>query len=448
MQFAGRRTDLSFNPIGEPLNLLVSLSDDVLPEPETVLITGITPQKTQEEGYSEAEALKIILEHMSKPETIILGFNTVRFDDEWMRYTLYRNFYDPYEWEWKDDRSRWDMLDVVRMTRALRPEGIEWPVDANGAPTNRLELLTASNHLDHLSAHDALSDVNATIAVAKMIQQKQPKLFEYLLKMRDKKEVAKLVNLDQPQPFVYASGRYTKDFLHTTVAFPVAPGAKPGSVIVYDLRHDPALWADKTIQQLRDLRFAKYEDRQKPDFMPLPAKELAYNRCPAVAPMGVLDETTQNRLQLDLVHVERNLAKLRASGLADKLREVFACESFPASPDVDGKLYDGFFNDNDKVKINAVRNASAHELADFHPPFADSRLTELLLRYKARNYPKALSKDEQAAWETFRAGRLAADLPRFSGRLHQLAAAAKDSNQQFLLQELQLWAESITPADM
>lgn len=181
MQFAGQRTDMDLQPVGKPVNILVSLSEEVLPDPGAILVTGITPQKTREEGYSEAEFLKLLHDQVVTPGTIIAGFNSVRFDDEFMRYTLYRNFYDPYEWQWKDECSRWDMLDVVRMTRALRPEGIDWPVDAEGNPTNRLELITARNGLAHENAHDALSDVFALIDVARLIKTKQPKLFEYLL---------------------------------------------------------------------------------------------------------------------------------------------------------------------------------------------------------------------------------------------------------------------------
>lgn len=447
MQFAGQRTDMQLNPVGDPINVLVTLSDDVLPDPGAVLITGITPQKTHEEGYSEAEFLKILQEQVFTPGTIITGFNSIRFDDEFMRYTLYRNFHDPYEWQWKDGRSRWDMLDVIRMTRALRPEGIEWPVDHAGQPTNRLELLTRENGLDHAKAHDALSDVVALIAVAKLIKEKQPKLFEFLLKTRSKQEVARIVNLDDPQPFVYASGRYPKGTLHTTVAIPVAPAVHPGTVIVYDLRHDPTDWATKSIDDLKKIRFAPYELRQTEGFVALPAKELAYNKCPAVAPLGVLDEPTQDRIVLDLAIVQENLAKLRRTDLPEKLREVFAADrEFPKNKDVDAQLYDGFFGDRDKPKMSAVRAANKDDLADFTPDFADERLAGLLLRYKGRNFAQSLSESERHDWEAYRAARLQADLPKFTLELHRYATTNTAERDQFLLQELQLWAESIAPA--
>ena len=445
MQFAGQRTDMDMNPIGEPVNVLVALSDEVLPDPAAVVLTGITPQKTLEEGYSEADFLRLLHQEVLTPGTIILGFNSVRFDDEFMRYTLYRNFYDPYEWSWQDGRSRWDMLDVVRMTRALRPDGIEWPFDENGQPQNRLEKLSAVNGLDHEQAHDALSDVVALIAVAKLIKTKQPQLFEYLLKMRDKKEIAKLVNLDDPKPFVYASGRYSKDFLHATVAVPIGPGSKPGSVLVYDLRSDPTQWVGKSVDDLKSIRFAKWEDRQKDGFVALPVKELAYNKCPAVAPLGVLDQAAQDRIKIDIPTIEKHLTALRSAGILDAMRGVFARDgAFPRAKDVDGALYDGFVNDRDKPKMSAVRAADRESLADFNPGFADERLAALLVRYKARNYPQSLSQDEREGWEAYRAERIQKDLPRFSTELARLSKDVSE-DKAFLLSELHLWAESIVP---
>lgn len=446
MQFAGQRTDMDMQPIGEPVNVLVKLTDEVLPDPAAVVLTGITPQKTIEEGYSEAEFLELLHEQVFTPNTIILGFNSIRFDDEFMRHTLFRNFYDPYEWAWQDSRSRWDMLDVVRMTRALRPEGIEWPFDENGQPQNRLEKLSAVNGLDHEKAHDALSDVVALIAIAKLIKIKQPQLFGYLLQMRDKKKIAELVSLDDPKPFVYASGRYPKASLHTTVAIPIAPGSKPGSVIVYDLRQDPAEWADKTVDELKAIRFTPYEGRQKEGFVALPAKELAYNKCPAVAPLGVLDDAAQTRIQLDLTTVEKHYAALQRNlGLADKIREVFARNrEFPKSKDVDTSLYDGFITDRDKPIMSTVRAAGADELADFHPDFVDERLSDLLFRYKARNYPRSLGQDERESWENYRVERITGDMPRFSAEMQRLSREVTD-DRAFLLSELHLWAESIVP---
>lgn len=449
MQFAGIRTDESLKPIGEPINILVKLGDDTLPSPEALMVTGITPQETQADGYTEAEFSKMLVEEVFTPDTITVGFNNIRFDDEFIRHLLWRNFHDPYEWSWKEGRSRWDLLDVVRMTRALRPDGIEWPVDTEGKPTNRLELLSKVNGLDHEKAHDALSDVEALISVTKLIREKQPQLYEYLLKLRDKNEVKQLVNLENKQPFVYVSGRLDNEFNKATVAFPLTSG-KNGNVVVYDLRYDPTPFIGMDTKDIAKKLYASWEERSKDDFVKLPVKELQYNRAPAVAPLGVLssgDGWNNIALTEETITKHRNIL-LSAPGFAENIRSVFEDkQEYKKSTDPEGQLYDGFVADIDKLRIESVRNADERALADFHPTFTDERLPSLLLHYKARNFPRALAEDESVAWEAWRAAKIRAQLPSFSQSLHKLATTITDEKKLFVLQELQLWAESIVPIE-
>ena len=437
---------MNLKSIGEPYNLLVILNDDTLPSPDALMVTGITPQKTVEEGYSEAQFARMLSEEIFTPDTIAVGFNNVRFDDEFIRHLLWRNFYDPYEWSWKDGRSRWDLLDVVRLTRALRPEGINWPVDDKGEPSNRLELITSANGIAHENAHDALADVTALIAVTKLIKQKQPQLYDYLLKMRDKKVVQQLVNVDDKKPFVYASGRYDNEFAKTTVAFPLTT-SRNGGVVVYDLRYDPTPFVELDTNELAAKIFASWEERQAEDFVKLPVKELQYNRCPAVAPLGVLEQGDGwQKISLDAETIQKHQnILLKHPDFAEKLRSIFENKpAFKKLPDPEAQLYDGFLNDRDRLRVEAVRNADERKLADFHPEFQDERLTPLLLHYKARNFPRSLSEDDLAQWEIWRVQHLQAQLPGFMASLQRLASTATDE-QQFILQELQLWAEAVLP---
>lgn len=449
MQFAGQRTDMDLNPIGEPYNLLVRLNDDTLPSPDALLITGITPQQTVADGISEAEFAKLLYEEVFTPGTIATGFNSIRFDDEFIRHLFWRNFYDPYEWTWRDGRSRWDLLDVVRMTRALRPDGIKWPVDDNGKATNRLELITKLNGIDHFKAHDALSDVEALISVTKLIKDNQPQLYEYLLKLRDKNEVKKLVNLDEKQPFVYVSGRFDAQYQKATVAFPLTSG-RNGNVIVYDLRHDPSIWIDKTQKQLEEVFYTPWESRKADDYVPIPVKELQYNRAPAVAPLGVLEQNEGwSKISLDPDQIKNNRQVLLSSpSFAENIRTIFENKpEFKKSKDPEAQLYDGFVPDSDSLAIAKVRNSKADQLSDLNPDFTDERLPQLLLHYKARNFPSSLAEDEVIAWEKWRSARISASLPGFVDRLQQLSSIAVDEDKQFILQELQLWAESIVPVE-
>ena len=427
MQFAGQRTDMDLKPIGDPVNLLVKLNDDTLPSPQAIMVTKITPQSTLMDGLTEAEFCKYVSEEIFTEGTIATGYNSVRFDDEFMRATFWRNFYDPYEFEWRDGRSRWDLLDVVRITRALRPEGINWPVTDEGRATNRLELITKLNGISHEAAHDALSDVNALIDVTRLIKDKQPKLYEYLFKMRDKREVQKLVNLERPQAFVYASGRYSAEHNKTTVAFPIAPTPN-GGVLVFDLRYN----LDELLKEKRE------------SFYPI-VKEMKYNRCPAVSPLGVLTQADGwKKIGLTPERVEENRKSLISHpDFIERMRTEFEEKpEFPPAKDSESALYDGFLNDQDRRLCTTVRRASKADLNHFQPEFSDERLPDLYVHFKARNYPDTLSEEERKAWEEYRMGRIKERQNSYIKAIQDLAKAGKD---EFLLQELQLWYQSLLP---
>ena len=443
MQFAGQRTSLDLEPLGDPVNLLVKLNDDTLPSPGAILTTKILPQDTLEQGITEPELAKFLSTEVFTPDTIILGFNSVRFDDKFIQHLFWRNFYDPYEWQWKDGRSRWDMLDVVRMTRALRPNGINWPVSRDGKPTNRLELITKENGISHESAHDALSDVNALIDVTRLIRSRQPKLFDYLFKLRDKREVKALVDPTHPTPFVYSSGRYGSKFNFTTVAYPLFP-TKNGNIAVFDLREN----LDALLEKLPPAPTDSSEPKPLLKNLLFPTvKEFAYNRCPAVAPLGVLkDAGDWERLALSKETVEGNLQSLLAHPeVLRQLKSEFSSEKFEKKvSDPESSLYDSFTPDPDKPRLAAVRSASANDLADFHPNFIDERLPELLLHYKAKNFPTSLTKTEEAAWESYRSARLARQTPPFLAELKKFESLDLPPASRSLLTSLNSWFTSIT----
>ncbi len=453
MQFAGQRTNMQLEPVGEPVNILIKMTPDVLPEPDAIMLTGITPQQTLADGVSEADFLKTFQDEVAIRDTIFVGYNTVRFDDEFMRFLHYRNFYDPYQWQWKDGRGRWDLLDVVRMTRALRPDGIEWPFAPDGKPTVRLEFMTKVNKLSHDNAHDALADVNATIAVAQLIRNKQPKLFDYLLSMRDKKSVADLVL--STNPFVYTSGKYANEFEKTTVAVAIAKHTKKGGALVYDLRHDPSEFLTLTPNQLVE-RWKYNKDQDAPKR--LPVKTLQFNRCPAIAPLGVLKEgDAMKRLDIDLQRIEKHRAQLAdAPGFIDNLKKALELmdtqqqtewESRPQS--VDMQLYDGFFDEHDGRLLPVVRAAAPQDFEQLQSDLHDPRLKALLPLYQARNFPASLTTEQRQTWDEFCRDRLQSGgsqsrLATFASRLQQLATGGKlTKQQQYLIEELQLYAESI-----
>jgi len=452
MQFGGQRTDENLNPIGEPFQTLVKLSDEVLPEPDAVMITGITPQMANADGITEVTLINYLNKEVFTRDTIALGFNSIRFDDEFVRFMLYRNYFDPYEREWADGRSRWDIIDLARMTRALRPDGIKWPVNTEGVATNRLEELTKANGIEHSNAHDALADVTATIEITKIIKAKQPKLFQHLLSMRDKKLVASLLNVGSGQPVVHSSGMLKSENCNTSVFLPLAVDPSNGNAILaWDLRYDPKPWKDASIEEIARLAFTSWQELGKTDELRIPIKAIHLNKSPAIAPLGVLDEASQGRINLTLAQIETHRqAVLALKDLPEKIAKAWKLNTFPAINDPDAQLYDGFISDSDKKEMYRVHSMTEVELQTTNPDFGDERLKQLWVRYKARNFPKTLTDEDRAHWEQYRADRIKSGpgitLPKYLSRLKKLADDnLNDKEKLFLIEELQLYAESIVP---
>ncbi len=456
-QFAGVRTDAELNQIGEPLVLYCQPPTDRLPEPEACLITGITPQLCAANGVREHEFAARINAVLGTPDTIGVGYNSIRFDDEVTRFLLWRNLIDPYAREWRDGCSRWDLLDVVRCAHALRPEGIEWPKADDGSTTFKLERLTAANGLVHQTAHDALSDVRATIALARLLRRAQPKLFEFCLGLRKKERVAQELalptTLREARPFLHVSGRFGAARGCIAVMAPLAmhPTNK-NELLAWDLSQDPGELADLTPDAARARLFIATDD------LPVGVTRLAIkgvhlNKCPiVVGNVRTLRPELAERWGIDLERAHSHLERLRAlPDLRALWEQVFARPAADGAADVDEDLYGGFLGDADRRRLERLRALDARELAVARTGFDDERLPELLLRYRARNFPETLSEAERARWEAHRTARLidgegaALTLQGLFNRVDALADEVTDERGQGVLQALYEWAEQLAP---
>jgi len=406
-QFAGVRTDEALNVIGDPLMVYCRPADDILPQPEACLVTGLTPQKATAEGKCEAEFIGQIHAELAKPGTCGVGYNSIRFDDEFTRYGLYRNFYDPYAREWQNGNSRWDIIDMVRLTFALRPEGIEWPTYDDGSPCFKLEELTAANGISHTAAHDALSDVYATIELARLIRQRQPRLFDYILRLRNKRLVDQQFNLREKTPVLHVSSMFPACYGRMAMVAPVTrhPVNKNG-VIVFDLRYDPAPFFDLSVEELHQRLFTP--TKELPEGVErVPLKMVHLNKSPAVVPMNTLTPEAMERWQIDVAVGNRHAEILRqASVFEEKVRKAHTLQQFDPVTDPDQDLYGGFFSAHDHKQIDIVRNTKAEDLSSLQLSFKDRRLPEMLFRYQARNWPETLSTDSQLRWKEFRRKRI------------------------------------------
>jgi exodeoxyribonuclease-1 len=406
-QFAAIRTDAELNEIGAPLMFYCKPAPDYLPEPQACLITGITPQQCLAHGLPEYRFAAEIESALAQPRTIGVGYNSIRFDDEVTRFLFWRNLMDPYAREWQNHCGRWDMLDVARAAYALRPDGIVWPEHDDGRVSFRLEDLAKANGLQHEAAHDALSDVRATLALARLIRQHQPRLFDFCLALRQKDRVADEIGValspEHRRPFLHISGMFSPERGCMALMLPLAQHPhNRNEIIAWDLSADPAALFDLDAETIRTRLFTKTEALPDP-LDRLPVKTIHLNRAPIVIKdLRTLSPERAARWGIDVETAFRHAARAVATPDAQKKMAAVWSAVFQrtqeATVDVDEDLYGGFVGNADRRQLNRARALSPTALATARFHFDDPRLEALLFRYRARHFPETLDAEEQQAW--------------------------------------------------
>lgn len=455
-QFAGIRTDLDLNVVGEPVMFYCKPTHDFLPHPDAVRVTGIAPQLAAKEGYIEADFFSKINEIFSVPGTCGTGYNSIRFDDEVTRFGFYRNFIDPYAREWQNGNNRWDILDLVRMTYALRPEGINWPdrEDEEGIPSFRLEHLTASNNIEQEGAHDALVDVKATIDIARLIKTKQPRLYDYFFNLRIKNNVAPMLNthieLSQRKIILHVSGMFpaTQGCISPIVPLIVHPINK-NEIICYDLRHDPSAMLTMSVDEIIENLYKPRAERDE-SHKHIALKGIHINKSPALSPVNTLTNEQAEKWEINWNEIEAHKQQLIADdSLIRRLDEMYSRSRELSKSDADSALYGGFISNEDRKLCNQILTSSPEKLSTWTPEFKSTRLQTLYPRYRARNWPDKLSTEEQQKWKQFCQARLIDgeyDCPltatQFQQRLEELALEELSEREHKALGELVTWVQS------
>ena len=448
-QFAAIRTDLDLNPVEDPVSFFVKPANDLLPSPGATLVTGITPQMADREGVTEAEAFSRIHEEMARPQTCTLGYNSLKFDDEFVRHGLFRNFHDPYDREWRSGNTRWDLLDVFRLWHALRPEGLAWPRREDGATSFKLEHLAEANGVREGDAHEALSDVRALIALARLFRLAQPRLWDYALKLRNKRFAASLLDVATMAPVLHVSQRFPASRMCAAPVLPVARHPRiDNRIIVFDLEQSPDRLLELDVEGIVDRLYTPAAELPDGESR-IALKEIHLNRCPALVAWDHLRPADFERLRIDPRRAERHAGMLRdnAPALAEKVRRVFDEDRGRAPSDADASRYHGFIGEGDKRLLADVRSTPPDALGARDFGFRDARLAELLFRYRARNWPSTLSGSESARWDEYRRARWRDEETGHSRHLAEIAALrvehAGDGARLALLDQLEAWSLQI-----
>lgn len=450
-QFAGIRTNLELEEIGEPINIYCKPSPDALPSPQSCLITKITPQFCQANGILEHEFASIIFRQLSEPGTISVGYNNIKFDDEFNRFLFWRNLFDCYAHTWKDECSRWDLTKLVQALYALRPDAIIWPCNDNGVVSTRLEDLCKANNIYHESAHDALSDVRATIALARLIKKVEPSLFDYCLKLRNKTFVLsqflsrsnkkpEFRPINQRSPILHVSSMFgaTRGFLGIVYPLSVHP-MNSNEIIVWDLQYDPSILVGLNADHIKARLFTRNEDLPN-GIKRLPITTIAINQSPFVIyDRSVLTEERASQLGIDLEQIAKHVEQAKKLQLDISLwQKVY--NGNHEIPDVDDHLYKGFISNSDRALLERARQMNGYDLSRHSWSFNDPRLNELVFRYRARNFPDFLTQEESEKWKMVCIEKINNKLPAFNCELETLGSSAT-SLDAMILDQLQTWVQ-------
>lgn len=434
-QFAALRTDAELNVIDDPINIYCKPSKDYLPHPLACLITKITPQLAEERGLNEASFANKILTELSVPGTCGVGYNSLRFDDEMSRNLFYKNLLDPYEREWKNGNSRWDLINVVRLASALNP-GLINHVNAEGKKTFRLEELSKLNGFSHESAHDALSDIYATIQLAKHIKDNVPDLYKQLYQQRLKSTVQN--NFVLMKPFLIADSYFGEANSYTSLVMPLAySGKNKNEVYCIKISEDINSLVYLSPEEIVKNMYMKKEERDE-NFLAIPIHSIQINKCPVFVPASQITKQVAQNLNISGDLCKSNMALVQQYDLVKKVsyamsikqepereKRIYfsAINNKPIENDPDTMIYSSFMSDESKKSISFILQHDSIDMPDLvprlekkvaqqnsqnldHKAKIDERLPEMLFRYIGRNYSDMFDATQKVEWDKFCLNRI------------------------------------------
>ncbi len=416
-EFACIRTDTDLQEIDSQTFYCQPLPD-MLIDPGSVATHGWSPLKLAEEGLTEAEFSEKIAGQFQQPASCSLGYNSIRFDNEFIRHLLFRNFFNPYEHEWKDGASKWDLIDVIRLAALVTPGALQIPRNEERGPSFRLADLALANVADELpddSAHHAAYDTKATLLLARRLKKAEPGFFKYCFELRLKRQVEQLLFARKSQCLLYVSGYLPSAHHSATLLFPLTRHPDPGhdkEVFCFDLRFDPETLLSLSAAEANRRRFTPFIDLEEAGLKPLGLQKIIINKNPLLYPVEKIDGETQaalfaaacldrrqTRAHYRKVQEKRDQLCQRIAAMLEAEAEAPPRRLQPDPALAEARLYGGgFISDVDQAKAVKLRLLGPELFAFDSLSFKDPRWREILPRYKARNFPDELNDIEKEAW--------------------------------------------------
>lgn len=381
LQFAAILTDDDFNEV-ERVDIRCRLSPHLLPAPWALAVTGVTPvQLTDPDLPSWFEFSHRISDLIRRwaPATWT-GYNSLAFDEEFLRQTFYQNLHPNLYQTQFDNNDRLDLMKVIYAVRDREPRILEWPLDDLGRGSFKLDRLAPANGFTQHAAHDALGDVEATIHIATLIRDRAHALWSQCLRNRDKTEVSRLLQGGHPLSLIERFGAAPPRSY-----FGVYAGTNPqnqNAMAFLDLD-----LFDASIIEADDQTLATAVSSA-----PRLIRTVAINKVPNIFPIA--SPSNAHSAIARLVASRPDFQKRVGQALADR----YADREEPEH--VEQQIYGGFYSAADKQLLEDLRTSDWPQRAELVAQLQDPRLRQLGMRLIFWNAPEFVSENYRSAAQT------------------------------------------------
>lgn len=405
VQFAAIKTDNYLKPTGEQWDFYCKLTNDIIPKASAMVLTRINPFYLEKEGLEEYEFAKKIFDIMIEPNTCSLGYNTIKFDDEVTRNLFYRNFFEIYDRENKNGNSRWDLIDLTRAFYAISPDGLKWPKKDDGTPDFKLENLAKENDLIQEQAHNALSDVRATLNLAQILRKNNKDLFDYIYLMKSKENIIQLMddNLKQYKLLGWVSSFVKANQGCLTFIQPFLKVKNFGEQYwCVDFTSSEEAF-NELIQNPKKCLLNKFKKQDDEISLGGALCQIRPNKSPIIIHPSKLKKVDWGRLGISGDEIKQRYAKIQSflkneEWLKEINEAIYELPKIEPYIDVEQKIYQGnFLSYDDKRRCSLIRGKK-EPIDKMWPKFSDERMSELLFRYKNRHSIETTEK-EKADWK-------------------------------------------------
>jgi exodeoxyribonuclease-1 len=369
LQFAAVLTDDDLNVVDQ-FEIRSRLLPHIVPSPGAMMVTGVRVNQLVDPSIpSHFEMCTKIHQVLSdwSPATMV-GYNSLRFDEEFLRQAFYASLLPIYLTNTAGN-SRLDALTLVLATRAFRPEALNWPLDEDGKIRFKLDRLAPVNGFAHDNAHDALADVRATIHLTRLIKERAPDVWAAGMAYRTKAAATAYVEREK----VFVASRLRAAIQTSTLVTALAANPnQPSEVFVFDLQFDPALLTTMPEDELTELIAGT----------PRPVTSIRLNTCPLFMPVEAVGSLAVG-YALGMEELLRRATLVTGdAGLRQRLIKVALAgrTPFAESPHVEDQIYAGFYNRTDQALIDEFHKSDWIRRFELARLFADQRLRTLARR--------------------------------------------------------------------